>query len=329
MRIELPGGARVPVRCKSPNKCLYCGTIVAIENAKVLDLDAADDRRPTVLLTLTTRDPIESAEFTTKTAVFWRAFRRRFGDVEFCGFIEWTTGEGTRAAGRRRLHAHYLVKDLDPRYALAEVEEWVRSEWKSLVGAWVVEVVSLRSQGGATAYLALHHRKQAQGPPRGWSGKRFRPSKGYFNRPVAELRREARLLLQESAAVKRGSDPALVRLRAVLDFMRGRVVPAHETDVQPTRGVNGGGYNESEFETLRVLALDGQRDEPEPDRLARVYFDMVRTRAKDRVDVRTDNVSTVQATFRLQPWIERVDLATGEIRYEPLDAWWQQNPPNG
>jgi hypothetical protein len=50
---------------------------------------------------------------------------------------------------------------------------------------------------GAIAYLALHHHKLEQRPPKGWTGKRFRPSRGYFNRPLPELRAEARELLND------------------------------------------------------------------------------------------------------------------------------------
>jgi hypothetical protein len=50
---------------------------------------------------------------------------------------------------------------------------------------------------GAIAYLALHHHKLEQRPPKGWTGKRFRPSRGYFNRPLPELRAEARELLAD------------------------------------------------------------------------------------------------------------------------------------
>jgi len=286
-RIELPDGRQVPVRCKSPNKCPYCGMIAAIQNAAVLDLDARTwvegvPRFPTVLVTLTTRKRIEGAAFTRATADFWRAFRATWGWVEYCGFVEWTTGTAKRAAGVRRMHTHNLVKDLSDDVPVADVERWARGYWKRLTGAWVVEVVRLHKEGGATAYLSLHHRKRAQGPPRGWSGQRFRPSNGYFNAPIAQLRKEAALQLAEAAAVRDGRDPADVRLAAVMDFMRGRIVPAAEADGHCADAV-GDGLTDQEWDVFVLAAADGAAREGELERLERVYAEAVKRQARRRM----------------------------------------------
>jgi hypothetical protein len=72
---------------------------------------------------------------------------------------------------------------------------------------------------GAIAYLALHHNKMEQRPPRGWSGKRFRPSRGYFNRPVAELRAEAGVLMRD-----RRIERQLIEAWNVLDGFDGALL---------------------------------------------------------------------------------------------------------
>lgn len=305
LRIQDAFGNRWPVRCKSPNRCAYCGTMTAIENAEVLKLDAETGaRHPNAILTLTTLRPVTSGELRQATASFMRAFRRRWGAVEYCGFVEWTTGNSERSGGKRRIHLHVLLKGLsvgegcyvstrrprERRPCVCEapsrcVECWTRAEWRKLVGAWVVEARELLVAGGATAYLSLHHRKREQGPPPGWSGKRFRPSKGYFNRPVAELREEARLRLAERAAERRGDDPSAVRARKALDVFSGRVVPHGEEDGRVAEQP-GHGYSERELNELVALATAGRVDEPEPDRLARLIEGYQRLDARDRIDAR-------------------------------------------
>jgi hypothetical protein len=283
--LELATGERVPARCKASNRCGYCGQVSAIENAAVLRLDAESDtgRRPTVGITLTTKDPLTDGQLRIYTASFWRAFRQRWGRVEYCGFVEWTTGKARRAGGVRRTHVHYLVKDLRPDVELADVEAWVRVEWKKLAGAWVVEARELRTPAGAIAYLALHHQKREQAPPRGWSGKRLRPSKGYFNRPVRELRSEARLRLAEARALRDGRDPSLVRLLKVFDALSPRFVPHVEEDGRAHEGEPGNGLSDDEFAELAGIAARANYERDELDRLADVYRDTIRSEAAKRL----------------------------------------------
>jgi hypothetical protein len=248
-RIELANGDRVRARCKATNRCGHCAMLSAYENAMCLTVDAELARRPTLICTFTTWKPLTDREFTDAQAVFWRAFRREWGPVEFCLFIEWTSGKAATSGGIRRLHAHGLMKDfcvewysaeispgewatLDPEERDGVLEGWFRRQWQSLVGAQVVEVARLRTVAGATAYLGLHFQKRSQQPPRGWTGKRFRPSRGYFNRPIAETRAEAALRLAEARAAARGDDPSSVRA-AQLEALKPRLVPHFEDDGRP------------------------------------------------------------------------------------------------
>lgn len=177
--------------------------LTALENALVVRLDALDgERYPTWGLTTTTARPgFSQAELRQCEKTLFRYLRRDYGrDVQYLGFVEFTTGRATSSGGVRRPHVHHLVKGLGRPDAQrqAELEGYVSSVWLRLTrDAWRVECRPLRTPMGAVAYLALHHHKREQQPPAGWSGKRFRPSRGYFNRPVGELRAEARALLRD------------------------------------------------------------------------------------------------------------------------------------
>ncbi len=187
---------RVPCKLWS---CAVCGARKSRELARVLLLDAAEDP-PTFALTLTTVDPDTAAKVYRKaSAVLWKRLRRRYGRVEYFGFIEFTTGQGIRSGGRRRMHGHYLVKFRDTHPEPVEAERLVRETWEGLTGAYRIEVEALRTSAGAMAYLSLHHQKPQQAPPREWRGMRSRPSKQYFSEPVWKLRQVAREQLAAEA----------------------------------------------------------------------------------------------------------------------------------
>jgi hypothetical protein len=110
------------------------------------------------------------------------------------------------------MHAHHLLK-CGGAIDVLEVEQLVRDTWRASTGAYVVEVAALVSPGAALGYLALHHRKPEQLAPAGWHGMVERHSLGYFHRPVAELREQARHELRvEAVAHARGIDLELAAL---------------------------------------------------------------------------------------------------------------------
>jgi hypothetical protein len=185
-------GEFVPARCGATNRCAYCAYLAVVENALVVALDAEAGGYPRVGATLTTADPVHNpAEFRVAVADVFKALRRSLGTVEYLGFMEWTTGKAARSGGKRRAHQHVLLKGVDHDQAPV-VEALLRRHWR--LGSQV-EARPLRSVAGATAYLVHHHNKASQAPPAGYSGKRLRPSRGYYARPVAELRRTAHELL--------------------------------------------------------------------------------------------------------------------------------------
>ena len=58
-------------------------------------------------------------------------------------------------------------------------------------------------------YLALHFQKSDQGPPLGWRGHRFRTTRGYLDRPMAQAREEARASLRWRRELWRATNAGL------------------------------------------------------------------------------------------------------------------------
>jgi len=188
--------------------------VSALEVELMLKLDAERHGAPTVGMTVTTVEATTTPdELRSAIKQVFKAVRRRWPKVEYCAFVEWTSGTAARSGGRRRVHVHFLVKGLEAK-SCAEAEQLLRRVWQGRTGAHRVEVRELRSAGGATAYLALHHRKRSQGPPPGLRGfRRLRSSQGYFGRPARELRQEARELLADKRfrlTVERRVDEQLI-----------------------------------------------------------------------------------------------------------------------
>lgn len=145
-------------------------------------------------MTLTTKTPwqeLDPEAFRQGVAAVVKRLRRRYGRCEYFAAVEFTTGKARRSGGHRRMHAHVLLKMRDG-LDVIEVEQLVRETWQHADGAYVVEVAKLVTPGAALGYLALHHRKPSQAPPAGWRGMTERPSLGYWHRPIAELRAQAK-----------------------------------------------------------------------------------------------------------------------------------------
>jgi len=211
------GSTLLEVCCKR-RSCSVCGPKRARETARVLLLDALVDA-PTHGITLTTLDPFTTPEtFREGVHSVVRRLRRVYGrQVEYYGSVEFTRGTTETSGGYRRIHQHMVNKGLQGVDVL-EVESLVRETWQGVTGAKVVEVAELLTPGGAIGYLAMHHRKPGQAPPEGWRGMVERPSRGYFHRPVAELRLEARAQLRaEALAWREGITVELAQLEVAAE----------------------------------------------------------------------------------------------------------------
>jgi hypothetical protein len=233
------------------------------ELARCLVLDARIET-PTVCITLTTHDPdLPASVYRDGSAVLFKRLRRLYGRVEYFGAIEFTTGRSVTSGGRRRMHGHYLVKGL-PADRVLEVERIVRETWAESTGAIIVEVAALVSPGAALGYLGLHHRKPSQSPPAEWRGMTERSSRGYWSKPIAELRAQASqelaiesiahvegLSIEEAAIAYALRDPC--RVIEVREYAnRGIVEPMGE--FVPMAAV-GGSMTMAE---LRTLMLPGE-----------------------------------------------------------------------
>jgi hypothetical protein len=167
--------------------------LAAVENVSVVVIDSRREQ-PTVGMTLTTRRAdFDLVRYRRAVEDLFRWLRREFGPaVAYLLMMEWTTGRG----GHGRLpHGHLLVKRLPEGLDLSpgcELWRQIKKRWERSTGAWMVELRELRTPAGAIAYMVGHHHKREQAPPEGWSGKRFRPSRNYFDRPVCELREHVR-----------------------------------------------------------------------------------------------------------------------------------------
>lgn len=246
--------------------CSVCGPRRARLLGRVLVLDAEVDP-PTHCMTLTTRDPDTGSQRFREGVAY--VFQRRDGlraywDAEYFAKVEFTTGWRARD-GLRRMHAHFLLKGLSGADVL-NVERIARERWEAVTGAFRVEVAQLRTPTAALHYLGLHHAKREQLPPAEWRGMAERASKGYWSRPVGELRAEARAQLwAESLAWLSGlglSDARLLVDGAVAAgaLRRIEVAAAREALAEMTRagyGVRALGEVESPGGCdVRQLTLD-------------------------------------------------------------------------
>jgi hypothetical protein len=198
----LADGKLVPMRCGASNRCPYCAWLIAVENSIVVGMDALWGDQPQIGMTLTTHRPdFDMDRFRQAVAQVFRWLRSEIGrdGIEYLGLIEWSSGKGGKG---RMPHMHTLLKGVqasdlgdvvdDPRGKgrRYELELALREKWREWTGgAWVVDARPLRSAGGAVAYMVGHHHKTEQAPPAGVKGtKRMRPSRGYFDGRLAEVR---------------------------------------------------------------------------------------------------------------------------------------------
>lgn len=181
--------------------------------AAMVGLDAQVEQ-PRIVTTFTTRNPTTMPQLREAQAQIARLVRVELGPVRYCSFLEFTTGKAARSGGRRRPHLHALWKDCDPDSAplLAGA---AASVLERTTGAWRHDAEAIQTPAGATMYVARHHLKESQAPPPEWGRtRRLRPSRGYWSRPAAELRKEAaavvrdrRLVAKLEASVNGGDVP--------------------------------------------------------------------------------------------------------------------------
>jgi len=196
IRFKLPNGRLLPVPCNL-STCPACSRTQAIVTAAMVGIDA-EAEQPRVVTTFTTRDPIDAAGLREAQRQIARLVRSELGPARYCSFLEFTTGEAASSGGIRRPHQHALWKDLDPEqgHVVAGIAGHVM-EQKS--GAWRHDVEEIRTPAGCAHYVASHHQKESQAPPRSWGPtRRVRPSKGYWSQPAKLLRERAKTRVRDT-----------------------------------------------------------------------------------------------------------------------------------
>jgi hypothetical protein len=164
----------------------------------MLWLNALERGSPGLWFLLTTRETwTDGDRFRRAFDHVFRAVRRRWPDAEYAALLEFTTGYGPRSGGKRRPHWNVFL------YGVPVDER--RELWHVVTRVWCERVDAAAHQQrvyrvaadkggmrGLSRYVGLHFQKESQAPPAGWSGQRFRASRGFFVRSRQELRQEAR-----------------------------------------------------------------------------------------------------------------------------------------
>jgi hypothetical protein len=191
-------GRLVPGRCRATNKCRYCAALYAVETIEALTLDALGGDAPGLWVVLTAREHLTRPEFNEHLRVIRQAMRRQGWEWEHFVSVEFQK--------RGALHANLLVKlrGGNAEAFFAELSRrWCERVDAEQPGQWADAV--LEEKGGAyaaTRYVskALGHglkgEQHEQAAPIGWSGHRTSHTRGYFGRPMWQVRRDAHASLQ-------------------------------------------------------------------------------------------------------------------------------------
>lgn len=202
LRLRSDLGELVPVRGGCVNKCEYCATLAAVENCEMLVNDALEGDAPQLISILGTRTAtLDMAAFDTGRRRVAQEVRRRWPAAQYAYEVEFTTGYGPRAGGRRRPHWNWFWKGI-PRDHLDEFRRIVTTTWCRYVDAepHAQYVAEISNAIGLTKYVTEHFMKTSQRPPEGFTGQRFCASRGYFRGITVTI---ARRRAKESLRLKR------------------------------------------------------------------------------------------------------------------------------
>jgi hypothetical protein len=198
----------VPGRCKSTNQCDYCAKFAAEETTELLWLDALVQGSPSLWLLLTTSSPVWDGEkYRRAFGQLVKAIRLRWPAFEYASLLEFTTGYGPKSGGLRRPHFNVFVRGV-PVDDEAELQALVGRVWCSRIeGSPLYQRVYRVTEDkggmrGLTRYVGLHFQKESQAPPKSFRGHRFKATRGYFTKPRAELREEARRSIRVGRLVR-------------------------------------------------------------------------------------------------------------------------------
>lgn len=192
-------GELIEGRCKATNRCKYCQARYVAETVEALLLDGLYGPSPSIYVVLTAREHLTRADTHAHLRQLRRSLRKQWDSIEWFVQVEFQL--------RGALHLNLLTKGVEQ----AEREElhqrmtelWCARVDAQPVGQWSGDIVE---EGGLAKYLGKrlgHGLKAEQAPPLGWKGHRTSQTRGYFNRPVTELREEARRVFRRRALMRR------------------------------------------------------------------------------------------------------------------------------
>lgn len=192
-------GELIEGRCKATNLCAYCQARFVAETVEALLLDTLYGQGPSLYLVLTAREHLTR----TDTHAHLRQLRR--AAVKVWPEVQWFVQVEFQLRGA--LHLNLLVKGVpiedEPRFYALMVERWCARVDAEPVGQWIGQV---SNEGGLAKYLGKrlgHGLKAEQAPPLGWKGHRTSQTRGYFNKPITELREEARRVFRHRALIRK------------------------------------------------------------------------------------------------------------------------------
>jgi hypothetical protein len=214
--------------CKCTNLCDCARRRYIRETTRVLMNDAAVSP-PTIFAVLTAREFLVKGDDLAATfKQLLKSVRRRWPAAEW--FVRWEDQK------RGALHANLLVKGV-PADDWAEFGQVLIARWCARVDAEPERSFVEDIRGNAVGYVAnkiRHAGKDDQEPALARHKHRTSQTRGYFTRPMAELRAEARKQLQVEALVWRGRSLEVAEHEVAL-----RAEHAWELRHLPGRGATG------------------------------------------------------------------------------------------
>jgi hypothetical protein len=220
LRLASSTGRLVPGRCRATNLCRYCQALFVIETVEALTLDALGGSAPAAYAVLTAPEHLTRAEFNGHLKHVRRKLQR----------LGWSWEHFVQVEFQRRgaLHANLLLKI--ERQHVREFRVELLDEWCGRVdGAPDAQYCELVADALAvakyTSKMLAHGLKQEQAPPHGWKGHRTSHTRGYFGRPMWQVRRDARASLQFKRELWRaeldGHEPEAAHAIATAALERG------------------------------------------------------------------------------------------------------------
>lgn len=205
-------GELVMGRCKATNQCRYCQQQYVLETVEMLLLDAAE-YAPTLYVVLTAREHLTRKDTYHHLRQLRRAARKRWPAIEWFVTIEFQR--------RGALHLNLLIKGVpvedDDELLQLLSDRWCARVDAEPVGQWVGRITAAETLAKYLAKHLSHGLKAEQAPPLGWKGHRTSQTRGYFVRPAAIMREEARAARRRKRALRaamkageRGHDVELV-----------------------------------------------------------------------------------------------------------------------